>query len=245
MINSMRKEISAIVPFYNEEKYIEQSILRLIETNLFKKIILVNDKSSDNSGQIAEKICEQFDFIELINLDNQKGKGNAIRVGLEYVKTSHLIIHDADLEYFPSDIPEMFEAAKTNPACLVIGSRTIGTKNRNNRYKITYYGNKILTYFFSLINFYMVSDIASCYWLIETEVLKKLDIKEKGFAIEVEVLSKFLQGGNQIFEVPINYDGRLYSEGKKIKLKDGISIFIKIVKYSKLLSIFKFRKPTY
>lgn len=240
MNNSTNKEISVIVPFYNEEKFIEQSISRLIDTNLFKNIILVNDKSSDTSGQIAEKISEQFDFIELINLDNQKGKGNAIKVGLEYVKTSHLIIHDADLEYFPSDIPEMFDAAKKNPSCLVIGSRTIGKKNRNNRYKITYYGNKILTYFFSLINFYKVSDIASCYWLIETEVLKNLDIKEKGFAIEVEVLSKFLQGGSKIFEVPINYDGRLYSEGKKIKLKDGISIFTKIIKYSRLLSIFKF-----
>ena len=98
----------------------------------------------------------------------------------------------------------------------------------------------MLTYFFSLINFYKVSDIASCYWLIETEVLKNLDIKKKGFAIEVEVLSKFLRGGNKIFEVPINYDGRLYSEGKKIKLKDGISIFTKIIKYSRLLSIFKF-----
>jgi glycosyltransferase involved in cell wall biosynthesis len=242
---SLNKEISVIVPFYNEERFIEQSILRLIDTKLFKKIILVNDKSSDKSGQIAEKISKQFDFIQLINLDNQKGKGNAIRVGLEYVRTSHLIVHDADLEYFPSDIPEMFEAAKTKPSCLVLGSRTIGKKNRNNKYMITYYGNKILTHFFSLINFYAVSDIASCYWLIETEVLKKLDIKEDGFAIEVEVLSKFLLRGNKIFEVPINYDGRLYSEGKKIKLKDGIFIFIKIIKYSKLFNFFKFRKHTY
>ena len=245
MNNLMNKDISVIVPFYNEEKFIEQSTLRLIDTNLFKKIILVNDKSTDNSGKIAEKMCEQFDFIHLLNLDKQKGKGNAIRVGLDYVKTSHLIVHDADLEYFPSDIPEMFEVAKKNPSCLVIGSRTIGKKTRNNKYKITFYGNKILTYFFSLINFYTVSDIASCYWLIETEVLKNLDIKEKGFAIEVEVLSKFLLGGNKIFEVPINYDGRLYSEGKKIKLKDGIFIFIKIIKYSKFFSIFKLRRPTY
>jgi len=231
MNNLQNKEISVIVPFYNEEKFIEQSVTRLIDTNLFKKIILVNDKSSDNSGQIAEKICEKFDFIQLINLDNQKGKGNAIRVGLEHVETSHLIVHDADLEYFPSDIPEMFEAAKTDPTCLVIGSRTIGKKNRNNKYKITYYGNKILTYFFSLINFYNISDIASCYWLIETEVLKNLDIKEKGFAIEVEVLSKFLQGGSKIFEVPINYDGRLYSEGKKIKTSDGFKYIYSILKY--------------
>ena len=141
MNNLQNKEI--VIPFYNEEKFIEQSILRLIDTNLFKKI-LVNDKSNDTSGQIAKKICEKFDFIQLINLDNQNGQGNAIRVGLDYVRTSHLIIHDADLEYFPSDIPEMFEVAKTNPSCLVIGSRTIGKKNRNNKYKITYYGNKIL-----------------------------------------------------------------------------------------------------
>ena len=71
MNNLQNKEISAIVPFYNEEKFIEQSISRLIDSNLFKKIILVNDKSSDNSVQIAEKICEQFDFIQLINLDNK------------------------------------------------------------------------------------------------------------------------------------------------------------------------------
>jgi len=244
MIDYKNYEISAIVPFYNEEKFLEKSISRLIDANLFKKIILVNDNSSDRSGKIAEIISKQFDYIQLINLDSQKGKGNAIRVGLEYVKTSHLIIHDADLEYFPADIPEMFEVAKSNPSCLVIGSRTIGKKNRNNKYKFTYYGNKILTYFFSLINFHIVSDIASCYWLIETEVLKNLNIKEKGFAIEVEVLSKFLLGGNKIFEVPINYDGRLYSEGKKIKLKDGFFIFMKIIKYSRLLSFFNYRKLT-
>ena len=103
-----------------------------------------------------------------------------------------MIVHDADLEYFPSDIIDMFEVAKDNPSKLVLGSRTIGEKIRNNKYKITYYGNKYLTYFFSLINFYKLSDIASCYWLIETDVLKSLNINENGFSIEVEVLSKFL-----------------------------------------------------
>ena len=75
--------------------------------------------------------------------------------------------------------------------------------------------------------------------------MKNLNIQEKGFALEVEVLSKFLQRENKIIEVPINYDGRLYSEGKKIKFKDGINIFIKIIKYSKLLSFFKFRNSNY
>ena len=234
--------ISVIVPFLNEEKYLEESVERLLKTKLFTHIILVNDGSKDKSPAIARQLDENYVNVELISLDNQKGKGNAIKTGLEHVQTSHLIVHDADLEYFPSDIPEMFEIAKKNPSSLVLGSRTIGEKKRNNKYKITYFGNKILTYFFSLINLYTVSDIASCYWLIETEVLKKLDIQEKGFAIEVEVLSKFLLNKYKIIEVPINYDGRLYSEGKKIKIQDGFFILYKILVYSKLFNIFKFRK---
>tara|TARA_B100001057_G_C22545658_1_gene831439 strand:+ start:90 stop:839 length:750 start_codon:yes stop_codon:yes gene_type:complete len=234
------KKISAIVPFLNEERYLEKSVLRLIETNLFEEIILINDKSTDKSKEIANMLCSKYNFLKLVNLKKQEGKGNAIRVGLEYVKTSHLIVHDADLEYFPSDIPEMFNESKNNQGTLILGSRTIGSKKRNNQYKITYYGNKYLTYFFSIINFYKVSDIASCYWLIETDILKSLDIKEKGFAIEVEVLSKVLQKKLNIIEVPINYDGRLFSDGKKINIKDGILIFFKIIKYSKPLNFFKF-----
>lgn len=240
MDNKKDFTLSVIVPFYNEEKYLEESILRLIDINIYEKIILVNDNSNDKSIEIAEKLSQKHAFIQLINLEKQRGKGNAIRVALDNIKTTHLIVHDADLEYFPHDIPEMFDIAKTNPSSLVLGSRTIGEKVRNNRYKITYFGNKILTNFFSIINFYKVSDIASCYWLIESEVLKKFDIKEKGFAIEVEVLSKFLKTQGRIIEVPISYDGRLFSEGKKIKLKDGIKIFIKIIKYSKLAGLFKF-----
>ena len=239
---NLNKQITAIVPFLNEEKYLKESVNRLINTNLFQQIVLVNDNSTDSSREIAESICSKFDYIKLINLDVQKGKGNAIKVALEEVNTSHLIVHDADLEYFPSDIIDMFEVAKDNPSKLVLGSRTIGEKIRNNKYKITYYGNKYLTYFFSLINFYKLSDIASCYWLIETDVLKSLNINENGFGIEVEVLSKFLQKNKRIVEVPINYDGRLYSDGKKINVYDGILIFYKIIKYSKLLNSFKFRK---
>ena len=234
--------LSVIVPFYNEEKYLEESVLRLVDINIYEKIILVNDNSKDKSIEIANMLCQKYEFIQLINIENQSGKGNAIRVALGDIKTTHLIVHDADLEYFPHDIPEMFDIAKTNPSSLVLGSRTIGEKVRNNRYKITYFGNKVLTYFFSIINFYKVSDIASCYWLIESEVLKNLDIKEKGFAIEVEVLSKFLKTQGTIIEVPISYDGRLFSEGKKIKLNDGIKIFIKIIKYSKFAGFFKFWK---
>lgn len=236
----MLKDISVIVPFFNEEKYLYKSVQRLLDIKLFNQIILVDDGSVDNSPKIAKKLQQEFTTIELIVLKSQTGKGNAIKAGLKFVNSTYIIIHDADLEYFPSDIPLMFDLAKNNPSCLVLGSRTIKGKKRYNRYKLTYFANKILTNFFSLINFYKVTDIASCYWLLETEILKKLDIKEKGFCIEVEVLSKFLKTKSNIIETPIRYEGRLYSEGKKIKLRDGIAIFYKIIYYSKL-NIFNFR----
>ena len=98
---------------------------------------------------------------------------------------------------------------------------------------------KFLHTFFSIINFYKVSDIASCYWIIETELIKKFDLKEKGFGIEVELLSKFLNLNREIIEIPISYTGRSYEEGKKIVFTDGLNIAYKILKYSKLVTFFK------
>ena len=236
----MNKSISVIVPFFNEEVYLQKSVNRLLDINLFNEIILVDDGSVDSSAEIARKLEKDFSEIKLIVIESQTGKGNAVKTGLKFVNSTHIIIHDADLEYFPSDIPNMFDIAKKNPGCLVLGSRTIKGKKRVNRYKITYFANKLLTNIFSLINFYKVTDIASCYWLLETEILKKIDIKEKRFCIEVEVLSKFLKTNSKIIEVPIAYEGRLYSEGKKIKFLDGISILSKIIYYSRL-NIFNFR----
>lgn len=238
----MTYSISVIVPFFNEEKYIEKSVKRLIETKLFNQVILVNDGSTDKSPKIAIQLSENYENVQLISLKAKQGKGNAIKVGLKKIKTSHVIIHDADLEYFPSDISEMFDIAKINQKSLILGSRTIGSKKRINQYKITYLANKYYSIFFSIINFYKVSDIASCYWLLETELLKQLNIKEKGFAIEVEVLSKYLKLYSNIIEVPISYEGRQYSEGKKIKIYDGLNILYKIIIYSKLNPFFNFRK---
>ena len=231
----MRKNnsLAVIVPFYNEEKFLEESVSRLLNLKIIDQIILVDDCSEDNSNLIAEKLHKDNKKILLTKTNKNEGKGSAVRTGLELVLTSHVIIHDADLEYFPEDIPEMFDKTHNNKDILVLGSRTIGSKVRKNIYFYTYFGNKILTTIFSIVNNCKVSDIASCYWLVKVESLKKINISEKGFAIEVEVLSKFIKNKIEIIEVPIRYEARSYEDGKKIKLKDGIKIFIKILKYCK------------
>tara|TARA_B100000902_G_C27259317_1_gene889736 strand:- start:172 stop:888 length:717 start_codon:yes stop_codon:yes gene_type:complete len=230
--------LSAIVPFFNEQQNLEESVKRLIKEAIFNKIVLVNDASEDSSLEIAKTIEKKHNHVQLISLDKNQGKGNAVHEGLKFINTSHVIVHDADLEYFPSDIVKMYKIAKQNVDSLVLGSRTISGQDRINKYKITYLGNKYLTLLFSILNKHKVSDIASCYWLLKTKTLIEMNLIEKGFGIEVEVLSKFVRNSKSIIEVPIKYHGRTYEEGKKIKLSDGINIVLKILKYSKFGNYF-------
>ena len=129
--NNLNKSITAIVPFLNEEKFLEESVNRLLEIDLFEEVILVDDASTDESFQIASQLSDKNTNINLIKLNKQSGKGFAVRAALDVIKTTHVIVHDADLEYFPKDIPEMFNLAVQNPGSLILGSRTIGDKKRN------------------------------------------------------------------------------------------------------------------
>ena len=147
------------------------------------------------------------------------------------MNTSHVVIHDADLEYFPVDIVKMYEKALTNQNSLILGSRFIGSKKRENVYLRTYVANRVMSIFFSLVNFYWVSDVATCYKLMPSNFLKNISIKEQGFSIEIEMLSKFLKYNRNIHEVPISYEGRSYEEGKKIKVSDGIMYIVNTLKY--------------
>ena len=226
--------LTAIVPIFNEEKYLLDSVTRLQKTNIFNEIILIDNCSTDASLAIAQNLKEKDSSILVLQTKNNDGKASAVQLGLNFVKTSHVVIHDADLEYFPDDIVEMFEVAKVNPNDLILGSRVIGNKERKNIYFTTYFGNRILSIMFSFINRYKVSDISTCYQMYSLKNIQKLNLNEKGFGMELEVLSKFIKLGIEIIEVPIKYEGRSYSEGKKIKLSDALNIAFKMIKYSKL-----------
>ena len=160
-----------------------------------------------------------------------KGKGNALNLAKNIVETSHVIIHDADLEYFPDDILEMFNHLEDNKDSLILGSRFIGNKKRANVYSRTLLANKAMSSFFSFVNGYKVSDVATCYKLMPTSFFKEMDIEEEGFSIEIEILSKFLKYNRSIKEVPIKYEGRSYEQGKKIKTSDGFKYLFNTIKY--------------
>lgn len=223
--------LTVLIPFYNEENTLKESTLRVVNELPEAEIILIDDSSSDNSYTIAEDLIKNYSNIKLIQNTSNLGKGGALKLAKSLINTSHVVIHDADLEYFPSDINEMMNSAIKKPDYLVIGSRFIGEKSRKNIYKRTYIANKIMSQFFSLIFFKKITDIATCYKLMPSKFFIETNLKENGFSIEIEIVAKFLKHSKSLIEVPIMYDGRSYDEGKKIKFSDGIFYIINTLKY--------------
>ena len=223
--------LSVIVPFYNEEKYLQESVERLLKADIYEHIFLVDDCSYDNSSLIALDLEKQFKKIIYLKTQRNSGKRNALNAAKDSIKTTHVVIHDADLEYFPEDIEELFTLAKENKDSLILGSRFIGNKIRKNVYFRTNLANRVMSLFFSLVNIYYVTDVATCYKLMPSSFFKEIELKEKGFSIEVELLSKFLKKNKSILEVPIKYEGRSYTEGKKIKTSDGFKYLYNTLKY--------------
>ena len=223
--------LSVIVPFFNEEQFLEESVNRLLSNDVYSSIYLIDNNSTDNSYEIAKNLETQHNKIELYRTNEDKGKGSALRFSKGLIKTSHVVIHDADLEYFPKDIVEMFDLAKKNQDSLILGSRFIGNKRRKNIYLRTLFANKVMSLFFSMVNFYRISDVATCYKLMPSNFFINTELKENGFSIEVELLSKFLKYNKSVLELPIAYEGRSYAEGKKIKSVDGAQYLINTIKY--------------
>ena len=223
--------LSVVVPFFNEEKFLDQSVNRLLENNIYEEILLIDNNSTDNSYNIAKKLSENNKNIYLYKTNKEKGKGVALSHAKELITTSHVVIHDADLEYFPEDISEMFEISKKFSNSMILGSRFIGKKERKNVYIRTSIANKVMSVFFSIVNFYYISDVATCYKLMPTDFFKKTTLKEKGFSIEIEILSTFLKYNRSVKEIPIKYKGRSYNEGKKIKTSDGFKYLLNTIKY--------------
>lgn len=228
----MTASITAIVPVYNEEQFLQQSVSRLLEVEEIDTIYLVDDCSVDSSWQIMEQLLLSNDKISLLQTDKNGGKGKAICSVQKHLTTDYVIIHDADLEYYPKDIKKLIEKIDINNPNLVLGSRFLH-ENKKQIYLRTFLANKFLSRVFSIVYFVKVTDVATCYKLMPVEYFKNTQFFEKGFAIEVELLSKYFKFNKtkNFSEVPINYKARSYKDGKKIKLKDGFKYLFAMFKY--------------
>ncbi len=223
--------LTVLVPFFNEENTLRDSVMGVINELPESKIILIDDKSSDDSLNIAKELGREFQNIKILENPTNLGKGAALKLSKDHIDTSHVIIHDADLEYFPKDIKNLFIKALDCPKDMILGSRFIGNKERKNLYRRTLIANKVMSKFFSLVYGVNISDIATCYKLMPVEYFKNIELLENGFSIEIEIVAKFVKGNKKVHELPISYIGRSYEEGKKIKVTDGFKYIFNTLRY--------------
>jgi len=213
-------KLSIIISVYNEEKTIAEIIRRVRVVPLEgieKEIIVVDDGSEDRTGEIL-KDCKGSDII-ILRHEKKLGKGAAIKTALFKVSGEAIIIQDGDLEYDPKDIEKMLKPYLEGKGNVVYGSRFTG--ERRNMFFWHLLGNKFLSLLTNILYNTTLSDMETGYKLFDARILKSIPLKVKGFGFEPEVTAKVLRRGHYIYEVPISYMGRSYSEGKKITWREG------------------------
>ena len=228
----MKNSLTVIVPILNEESFLAESVKRLLQVEEINEVFLVDDCSTDNSLKIMKKIESGNKKVKVFESPHptNKGKGDAIVRAKKYINSNYVVIHDADLEYDPQDIKKLINLIKENEETFLMGSRFLKDKKVQHYYR-TYAANKFLSWLFSFIHGKKITDIATCYKLMPSTFFKKTDFKEKGFAIEIELVAKFLKVSKNILEVPIDYNARTYEDGKKIRVRDGFKYIYAIFKY--------------
>ena len=235
--------VSILIPCFNEKNTIEKLILKVKKQKKIKKqIILVDDGSTDGTSKIIKsKLKKKVD--KVIFHKKNLGKGSAIISAEKFIKGDVVIIQDADLEYEPSDYYKLLKPFKNKNVNVVYGSRVLGRRKNIKQFsfekKFRIFGNFILTKISNFINNQDLTDVHTCYKLLRTKIFLKLQLKEKDFSFCAEVTTKLSKLDENIIEIPIKYNGRSYTQGKKISFKDAILTVITILKYRTLFNINK------
>ena len=228
-------KLTIIIPLFNENKTILELLERIEEQSYVEKqIIIVNDASTDNSL----KLINSFNFFSenlILSHEINSGKGACIKTAKNHIKGDIVIIQDADLEYNPSDYQKLIEPIVNQNFNVVYGSRVLGKNrylNKNFTSIIRIIANHFLTFVSNVINNQKLTDAHTCYKVCRTDVFKKVNLKENDFSFCPELTTKLSNLKERILEIPINYNGRTYLEGKKIKSKDGIKALYTIFRYA-------------
>lgn len=228
-------KLSVVIPCYNEENTIERCVERVREIadeELSLEIIIVDDASSDRSLQIAKELCTKYPEIIIHEQNINQGKGAALKAGFGLATGDFVAVQDADLEYDPQDLKRLIVPLKKDEADVVIGSRFSTYGTHRVLYFWHYVGNKFLTLLSNMFTDLNLSDMETCYKVFKREVIQRINIKEKRFGFEPEIIAKVAQMRLRIYEMGISYYGRTYEEGKKIGVRDGFRALFCIFHYN-------------
>lgn len=236
--------LSVIMPVYNEEATLAKVVCQVLQAPcpLEKELVLVNDCSSDDSGRVADALAKDDPRIRVFHHHTNRGKGAAIRTAIGQIKGKYAIIQDADMEYDPTEYSPLLEPLLTGNADVVFGSRfsarfercTNHIPRRTKGLSSSLLGNRMVTSFSNLMSGLRLTDMETCYKLIPTDVLRKMKLRSGRFGIEPELTARLAKLKLRIYEVPISYLPRPYSQGKKINWKDGLAALWHIFRFNLL-----------
>jgi glycosyltransferase involved in cell wall biosynthesis len=206
-------------------------IERVKKVSIDKEIIIVDDCSSDGTQKVLKSILNDNKDIKILFHEKNQGKGATLRTGFKHVRGDIVIIQDADLEYDPEEYHQLIAPIIDGRADVVYGSRFLGGPHRV-LFFWHYVGNKILVNFSNMFTNINLTDMETCYKVFKASLLPKFTIRSNRFGIEPEITAKFAKLKCKIYEMPISYSGRDYSEGKKINWKDGVAAIFWIIYYN-------------
>jgi len=221
--------LSIVIPVYNEADHIREILKRVRKSGLAWEIIVVDDGSQDGTRQILHRLNGR-QRLRVIFHERNQGKGAAVRTGLRAARGDVILIQDADLEYNPNDYPTLLQPLKEGLADVVYGSRFLGGPRRATMFWHMV-ANKLLTFMTNLLYDTILSDMETGYKVFRREVVEGMNLRANRFDFEPEFTAKVLKRHYRIFEVPISFNPRDYSQGKKIKLRDAFEAVWALLKY--------------
>ncbi len=222
--------LTFLLPVFNERATVEQILQNVESSGLADHIIVVDDASTDGTRELLQEIASRNPLVELHVHDRNQGKGAALRTGFSKVETDLVLVQDADLEYDPRDVPSLLVPLYEDKADVVYGSRFLGGAHRPTMFWHMV-ANKMLTLMTNVLYNSILTDMETGYKLFRREVIQGITIRSNRFDFEPEITAKLLKRKVRIFEVPITFNPREYSEGKKIGLSDAFAAVWALLKF--------------
>lgn len=223
--------LSVVMPCFNERDTIREIVSKVLSVPIWLELVIVDDGSTDGTREILEEFkCD--DRVRILYHERNQGKGGALSTGFTAAKGDVIVIQDADLEYEPVELLDLYEPIRDGSADVVYGTRFAGNKHQHVQVFWHKAGNRFLTFLTNVIYGSNITDMETCYKMFRREVIEGVTIRSKRFDVEPEITSKILKSKRwRINEVPISYHGRSFIEGKKIIWRDGIVAVWALLKY--------------